>query len=45
MLYEGETVAEMAKGLMTRPIAEDELGLPARSALVAELMAKLGVDE
>lgn len=45
VLYEGETVAEMAQGLMSRPIAADELGLPGRSAMVASLMGKLGIAE
>jgi hypothetical protein len=45
VLYEGEEVAEMAQGLMTRPIAEDELGLPERAEAVDELMCKLGLSD
>lgn len=45
VLYEGETVAEMAQGLMSRPIAADELGLRGRSAMVESLMQKLGIED
>jgi hypothetical protein len=45
VLYEGQDVVEMAHGLMTRPIAEDELGLPKRSEVVDGLLRKLGLND
>ncbi|KAF8323399.1 glycerol-3-phosphate dehydrogenase [Clavulina sp. PMI_390] len=44
VLYEGQSVAEMAKGLMSRPLAEDELGLPEQAAAVSSLLTKLGLN-
>lgn len=45
VLYEGQEVVEMAQGLMTRPIAADELGLPKRAEAVDGLMRKLGLND
>ena len=43
VLYEGGEVAEISQGLLTRPIADDELGLPERAVAVDGLLTKLGI--